>query len=481
MENTRYKILLIEDNKLDQQAFKRYVKDSDLPYDCTMTESVSQTKKILGAERFDVVIVDYMLEDGTAFDILDLTNNTPVIFVTGAGNEEVAVEAQRAGAYDYLIKDSEQHYLKTVQITVENAIRHKKMVDELRLLSSAIMHTEDSVYITDMENKIIFVNKAFCENYGYKKEEVIGKDSRTLWIEKSQSEHIKSISQIGGSAWQVGFYHKRKDGSVFPVSLSSSVIQDQNGKDIATVGMARDISERILVEDELKTANKQLKKRNQLRCELAIMVSGTLTRLLAEEDIDGARGVISDFLDISKLDEGRMKLKLTRFCFRSVVSEVVQSLSPLAAERNIKLESITPDSELAVEADYDRIVQVLTCLIKNAIKYTPSKGRINIRTKDSGYQIALEVQDNGLAIESAETEKIFNLSAQIEERLCSEKEDLSLGLPLAKELVEMHGGSIWAESGNEGGNSFCFTLPKSAVQEAVASMSAIEEGKYRGN
>ncbi|MBW8041371.1 MAG: response regulator, partial [Planctomycetes bacterium] len=79
VENTRYKILLIEDNKLDQQAFKRYVKDSDLPYDCTMTESVSQTKKILGAERFDVVIVDYMLEDGTAFDILGLTNNTPFL------------------------------------------------------------------------------------------------------------------------------------------------------------------------------------------------------------------------------------------------------------------------------------------------------------------------------------------------------------------------------------------------------------------
>ncbi len=129
MVNKKHKILLIEDNKLDQQAFTRFVEEENLPYDCTVVGSVSEARHILSSNRFDALIVDYMLEDGTAFDILDLTKNTPVIFVTGAGDEEVAVEAQRAGAYDYLIKDSEQHYLKTVQIAVDNAIKHKKMVD----------------------------------------------------------------------------------------------------------------------------------------------------------------------------------------------------------------------------------------------------------------------------------------------------------------------------------------------------------------
>ncbi len=468
MKNTRYKILLIEDDKLDQMAFNKLVEEENLPYDCTMAGSVSEAKCTLSSDRFDVVIVDYMLGDGTAFDVLDLVKDTPIIFVTGAGDEAIAVEAQRAGAYDYLIKDSEQNYLGAVPITVENAIKHKKMVEELRLLSGAIMSTEDSVYITDMENKIIFVNKAFCESYGYKKEEIIGEKSNTLWIGKDQCEHMASGSRIGGSAWQVGFYHKRKDGSVFPVSLSTSTIEDENGSGVALVGVARDISDSILVEDELKTANKNLKKQTKLKSELAIMVSETLMRLLSEEHIDRARGILSDFLDISKVDEGKMKLKLTKFGFRSAVSEVLQALSPLASEKSIDLKSFVPHSDLVVEADYDRIVQVLTNLINNSIKTTASNGCVRVQAKDIGYQIAVEVQDDGPTIGSGQADEIFDLFAQIEEHLRSDKEDLALGLPLAKELVEMHGGCIWAETGYEQGNSFCFTLPKFSIGKDAA-------------
>jgi len=76
------------------------------------------------------VIADCFLGDGTAFDILDLVKDTPIVVVTGTGNEEIAVKAWRAGAYDYLTKDLERSYLKTVPITVENAIRHKKAEDK---------------------------------------------------------------------------------------------------------------------------------------------------------------------------------------------------------------------------------------------------------------------------------------------------------------------------------------------------------------
>jgi len=465
MENTRYKILLIEDNKLDQMAFERMVKDESLPYDCVIAASVSEARSKLVSERFDVAIADYELGDGTGFDILDFVKDTPIIFVTGAGNEEIAVKAQRAGAYDYLVKDSERNYLKALPITVENVIKHRKMEERLQLLSGAVMSTDDSVYIADMGNRIIFVNRAFCESYGYTEEDVIGKDSNMLWIGKQQSEYMKmkGASQNDGSAWQVGFYHKRKDGSVFPVSLSRSVIQDENGNEIAIVGMARDVSDRILVEEELKRANKKLKQRNQLRCELAIMVSEALLRLLADGHIDKAGEIINDFLDISKIDEGKMKLKPTEFNFHSVVSEVVKALSPLAAEKKVLLEAFEPDSELIVDADYDRMVQVLTNLVDNAIKSTPSKGRVRVQVKDIGYQIAVEVQDNGPIIASKEMDKVFDLFALIDEQLHSDKKVLAFGLPLAGQLVEMHGGFIWIESEHERGNSFCFTLPKCSI------------------
>ena len=263
MENTRYKILFIEDNQLDQMAFKRFVDENDIPYDCTITGSVSEAHKALDSDRFDIVITDYSLGDGTAFDIIKSANNTPVIVVTGAGDEDTAVKAWKAGAYDYLVKDLEQNYLKAISITVENAVRHKMVEKKLQLLSGAITSTEDSVYITNMQGVIIFVNKAFCNTYGYKEQEIIGKNSTVLWIGKNQSNNTRSVFQTRtvGSSWEVGFYHKRSDDSVFPISLSRATIKDSNGNEIAIVGVARDISERILAEEELSTENQQLKKR----------------------------------------------------------------------------------------------------------------------------------------------------------------------------------------------------------------------------
>ena len=262
MENIRYKM-----------AFKRCVDDNAIPYDCTIAGSVSEARDVLNRDRFDIIIADHSLGDGTAFDILDLAKDTPIIVVTGAGDEEIAVKAWKAGAYDYLIKDLDQNYLKAIPITVENAVSHKMVEKKLQLLSGAVMSTDDSVYITDMQGRIIFVNKAFCNTYGYKEQEIIGKNSAVLWIGKHQNENTRSVFQTRtvGSSWEVGFYHKRKDDSVFPVSLSRSTIKDSNGNEVAIVGVARDISERILIEDELRTENQNLKKRiRELEEKLAI-------------------------------------------------------------------------------------------------------------------------------------------------------------------------------------------------------------------
>ena len=132
METARYKILLIEDDKIDQEAFKRMVQEKQLPYDCTVAGSVSEAQGILVSKNFDVVISDYSLRDGTAFDILDSAKDTPTIFVTGAGNEEIAVKAWKAGAYDYLIKDSGHDYLDMLPVRAKNAIEQKKTKEKLR-------------------------------------------------------------------------------------------------------------------------------------------------------------------------------------------------------------------------------------------------------------------------------------------------------------------------------------------------------------
>ena len=100
MDNTQYKILLIEDNELDQKAFERFVIDDNIPYEYSIADSVSEASQILNSNQFDAVISDHSIGDGTVFDILKIINNTPTIVVTGAGDEETAGHPRFNGQHD---------------------------------------------------------------------------------------------------------------------------------------------------------------------------------------------------------------------------------------------------------------------------------------------------------------------------------------------------------------------------------------------
>lgn len=129
MEKKRIKVLLVEDDKVDQMAFIRLIKNENLFYDYTIAGSASEAKEILNSKIFNIVITDYNLGDGIAFDIFDFVTDAPIILVIGVGDEEVAVKAMKAGAYDYLIKDHQRNYLKVLPLTVANAIKRKEMED----------------------------------------------------------------------------------------------------------------------------------------------------------------------------------------------------------------------------------------------------------------------------------------------------------------------------------------------------------------
>jgi len=486
MEKARHRILLVEDDKVDQTAFERLVQTEELQYDYVIAGSLSQARSLLGSEQFDAVICDYMLGDGTAFDVLGMIKNVPFIVVTGIGNEEIAVKAWRAGAYDYLVKDTERRYLKALPITVENALRHKDTEEKLRLLSGAIMSTDDSVHITDLQGKIIFVNRAFCETYGYKKEEILGKDGSLLWIGTHQRINTRSVfqTQIMGGTWTVGFYHRRKDGSIFPVSLSRSIIKDSNGNKVAVVATARDITQHILVEHELRRANRELQQQNQLQSKLAVMVAGALKRLLAGENIDNdqqtsqdirprlgrARKIVADFLDIAEIDAGRMKLESTEFDLQSVISEVVQALSQQAAEKGIELKTLIPESRLAIDGDRRRIGQALANLISHSISSAPANGHIEVSVKDNDHEVAIEMHHDGPSIGHTKMDNIFDRFQWMEDQVHLEQEEgVDLSLLAARELIELHGGKIWSEHGDGGESNLCISLPNPTEQPKVAA------------
>ena len=324
MENIKYKVLLVEDNEIERRAFERFVIKNNIPYDFVITKSVEEGKRELARNKFDIIISDHDIGDGTAIDILNAANDTPVIVVTGAGDEETAIKTWKAGAYDYLVKDIDQNYLKAIPVTVENAINHKIVEDKLQLLSGAIKSTEDSVFITNMHGEIIFVNKAFCKTYGYSEEEIIGQNNSILWIGKNQSENTRSVFQTrtAGGGSEIGFYHKRKDNSIFPVSLSRSIIKDENKKDVAIVGLARDISERLLVEDELRSTSHELQKRIQAQKDFTIHTAEIIQKLLDEGQIDKASILIKNFLEILKANKEIDELHLSNFNFEELFSQV---------------------------------------------------------------------------------------------------------------------------------------------------------------
>lgn len=131
MSKKKISILLIEDDAVDQLAFQRLVEDKKLPYKYNVAGSAAEARKALSESEFDLVISDFTLGDGTAFDVLDFQKHAPVIILTGAGNEEIAVSAMKKGAYDYMTKDIDRNYLKVLPIIAENTIRRKKADDEL--------------------------------------------------------------------------------------------------------------------------------------------------------------------------------------------------------------------------------------------------------------------------------------------------------------------------------------------------------------
>ncbi|OHB62176.1 MAG: hypothetical protein A2167_01695 [Planctomycetes bacterium RBG_13_46_10] len=485
MSDEMYKVLMIEDDKLDQLAFERLVETEKLHYEYNIVSSVEMASDILRRQKFDIVISDYLLGDGTAFDLLDLVKNTPVIVVTGIGNEEVAVNAWRAGAYDYLAKDKEGSYLKTLPITVENAINHKRAEGNLQLLSGAIMSTVDSVYITNMEDKITFVNKAFCNTYGYKKEEILGKNSSVLWLAGHKTTSTRTVFKTHGlgDRWEIGFYHRRKDGGIFPVSISKSIIKDANGNKIAVVGTVRDITERILVEDELRRTNLKLKEQCQLKSELAMKVSEALIKMLAHESIldnpeqkedvwknlSKAGKLLSDFRDILQIDAGRLKLQPVALDIGEMISEIVDELSNFADKKGIELKSFTPDLKLIINGERDRLAQALNSIIEHVISVTPSNNHIEIHFKDAGSEVAVEVQNGGTLVDSGSVDDLFNCYELIKEMPnWNLGQEQALDLSIAKKIVELHGGEIWVETADDGGgNILCISLPKPGIKDEI--------------
>ena len=184
-------------------------------------------------------------------------------------------------------------------------------------------------------------------------------------------------------------------------------------------------------------------------------------------------GLINDLLDLSRIESGKIELSTTHVTLGDLVHEVIEVLRPVAAEKPIALEVATPEPSLFVWADRNKITQVLTNLIGNAIKFTPPDGRVTVSSIGSDTEwVRVAVSDNGPGIAVDERERIFEKFYQVAVNGAPKPKGTGLGLAIAKTLVELHGGKIWIESEAGHGCTFCFTLPAAAAAAAKAPAQA---------
>lgn len=156
-------ILLVEDDEIDRDALVRYVQQQNLPFKLRTATDKAGAVNALQQNRFDVVLLDYNLGNDLGFEILPFTRDTPVIFITGSGSEETAVEAMRLGAFDYLIKDIERKYLKVLPVTIQSAIERwaaRQEVERLRLLLGDIINSMPSILVgVDVDCRVTMWNR----------------------------------------------------------------------------------------------------------------------------------------------------------------------------------------------------------------------------------------------------------------------------------------------------------------------------------
>jgi len=171
------------------------------------------------------------------------------------------------------------------------------------------------------------------------------------------------------------------------------------------------------------------------------------------------KNIIDKLLDLSRIEGKAMELRYSLVNFNDLLKDSRGYFKELAAEKNISLNYLLPDKEVSIFIDAERIIQVITNLISNAIKFTEENGQIKVDLKVLDDKVRVGVSDTGIGIAKADLSKVFSKFIQVTRADSAGKQGIGLGLSIVKEIIEKHGGEVWVESKMGVGSKFYFTLP----------------------
>jgi len=370
-------------------------------------------------------------------------------------------------------------------------------------------------------------NHTLVKATGYAKEEIIGRPVFAMYTPES-AEYAKTnvfpqfvkTGKIEGEELQV----QRKDGSVFDVLLNVSAVRDEEGEVICGRSSWRDITKRKKAQDELAALNARLEElvdkrtmalaktakkariANKAKSEFLARMSHEirtpmngiigLTNLVLKSELtprqedylrkvrrssDHLLNIINDILDFSRIEEGRMEIDATDFMLNHVISRIADITGERAAEKNVELFYVIDKAvPLSLRGDPLRLNQILINLVGNAVKFT-ERGEILIRVRvtdrpmaENETELLFSVRDTGIGISPEKIEILFQPFTQADGSVTRKYGGTGLGLSICRQLVNLMGGRIWAESAvmsepaeavsepaeeEGGGSTFYFTLP----------------------
>jgi PAS domain S-box-containing protein len=364
-------------------------------------------------------------------------------------------------------------------IAVHNARLYQQVIRDKQRLDAIIENSGDGVMILDAEEKITGYNRALTIMTGAPAEEAIGQhcwEILHLRDQRSDQEMPELVRPLARCAKGERFYvegdHVRDDGIRITMGITYTPLFDAEGQLVNIIANVRDIT-RFREAEEMKSTFISVIS-HELKTPVALIkgYAGTLRREDAhwdeetvresvgviEEEADRLTQLIDNLLDASRLQTGQMQLTKTDVRLDKMAARIVDKFRTQSDRHTFEL-SFTDDFP-QVQADNERIYQVLSNLISNAIKYSPDGGRIVVSGRADQDRVYVAVTDQGIGIPAGEQDRIFDRFYRVESALSRRTQGAGLGLYLVKSVIEAHGGFIWVSSNPGKGSTFVFTLPR---------------------
>jgi two-component system, chemotaxis family, CheB/CheR fusion protein len=344
-------------------------------------------------------------------------------------------------------------------------------------LASIVDSTDDAVIGKTLDGTIISWNKGAERIYGYTPDEVIGKQISIL-IPADRPDELPAILTRLARGERIEHYltkRARKDGQVIDVSVTISPVQDASGKIIGASAIARDVTEQ---QDAMKEALRLREEfisvaAHELRTPLTTVYARLqlVERRLARNDLeptamqrdiglvrqaaDRLKTLIDRLLDISRMRSGQLQLDREMTDLAAMIESVASMLGETSGRQIGVRAAHSPDSYQAI-LDGVRIEEVVVNLIDNAVKYSPRDTAIDVELSSDHGAIRIAVRDRGPGIPADERSRIFEPF----HRTSNSGPGVGLGLHIAKEIVELHGGTLTVETPADGGSRFVVALPR---------------------